>query len=49
MEELEIVCHNCDWYNYLLSNQLKLHKRFNCEYCEFLILMVDENLLEEFN
>jgi len=47
MENLEINCNNCDWFNLIYTTELKLNKSFTCDECEEIILMVDKELLNQ--
>jgi hypothetical protein len=49
MQNLEINCTNCNWFNLIYTTELKLNKSFNCDLCEEIILMVDKELLNQLN
>ena len=47
MEVLEIDCSLCQSFNMLFISELQLYRTFNCDECEQMILMVDEELLSQ--
>ncbi len=49
MENLEINCTNCDWFNLIYTTELQLNKSFTCDECEELILMCDSELINQLN
>ncbi len=49
MQNLEINCPNCYWFNLIYTTELQVNKIFTCDECEELILIVDEELMNQLN